>query len=354
MLPQLMRRDAMSPHVANLTVGLTILAIGLFKKAVLADGVAQYASPVFDAATAGQTLTFFEAWGGALAYTLQLYFDFSGYSDMAIGAARLFGIRLPVNFHSPYKATNIVEFWRRWHMTLSQFLRDYLYIPLGGNRSTRVARYRNLMITMLLGGLWHGAGWTFVACGALHGFFLIVNHAWNKLSAWLIPTPVLPVAASNALAWTVTFIAVVIAWVFFRATSFDAALNILAGMAGLNGVALPNALAARLGSGWEVLAGLGSTTYLGGGTQFVFTWLWIGILLPAALFMPNTQQIMASADLVLHPYRSDPKNELRMPFRLDRRLGWQPTLRWSVTIACVAVLGVFALTSISEFLYFQF
>jgi D-alanyl-lipoteichoic acid acyltransferase DltB (MBOAT superfamily) len=124
-------------------------------------------------------LTLFEAWGGALAYTFQLYFDFSGYSDMAIGLSRLFGIRLPLNFDSPYKATNIIDFWRRWHMTLSRFLRDYLYLPLGGNRKGKVRRYANLMVTMLLGGLWHGAGWTFVIWGGLHGFYLIVNHAWH-------------------------------------------------------------------------------------------------------------------------------------------------------------------------------
>jgi len=131
MLPQFMRRDTLKPHIENIAVGLTIFFIGLFKKAVLADGISPYGSSVFDMAAGGETLSFFQAWGGALSYTMQLYFDFSGYSDMAIGGARLFGIRLPLNFHSPYKATSIVEFWRRWHMTLSRFLRDYVYIPLG-------------------------------------------------------------------------------------------------------------------------------------------------------------------------------------------------------------------------------
>lgn len=179
MMPQFGQSETYRLQWENIAVGLTIFAIGLFKKIVLADGVAPYASPVFDAAHAGETLTFLEAWGGVLAYTLQLYFDFSGYSDMAIGASRLFGVRLPLNFNSPYQALNIIDFWRRWHMTLSRFLRDYLYFALGGNRHGKSRRYVNLLVTMLLGGLWHGAGWTFVVWGGLHGLYLVINHAWS-------------------------------------------------------------------------------------------------------------------------------------------------------------------------------
>ena len=181
MMPQFALAQTYRPHWANLSVGLTILAIGLFKKVVLADGVASFASPVFKAASEGASVTFLEAWVGALAYTFQLYFDFSGYSDMAIGLSLLFGVKLPLNFDSPYKAANIIDFWRRWHMTLSRFLRDYLYFPLGGNRKGPARRHLNLLITMVLGGLWHGAGLTFVMWGALHGFYLIVNHAWRRL-----------------------------------------------------------------------------------------------------------------------------------------------------------------------------
>src|SRR5262249_15782124 len=152
--------------------------IGLFKKIVLADGVAVYANPIFDAAARGAHFVPLDAWSGALAYTFQLYFDFSGYCDMAIGASLMFAIVLPLNFNSPYKSRSITEFWRRWHMTLSRFLRDYLYISLGGNRQGATRRYANLFITMLLGGLWHGAGWTFVVWGALHGTYLAVNHAF--------------------------------------------------------------------------------------------------------------------------------------------------------------------------------
>jgi alginate O-acetyltransferase complex protein AlgI len=171
MMPQFAERSTYLPNRENIVVGLTIFCVGLAKKVIIADSLSVYASPVFAAAEKGVAITFFEAWGGLLAYTFQLYFDFSGYSDMAIGLSLLFGVTLPINFNSPYQATNIIEFWRRWHMTLSQFLRDYLYVPLGGNRLGVSRRHFNLMVTMVLGGLWHGANWTFVIWGALHGFF---------------------------------------------------------------------------------------------------------------------------------------------------------------------------------------
>ncbi|MBT5260335.1 MAG: MBOAT family protein, partial [Nitrospina sp.] len=179
MMPQFAKDTFCRLKAKHLAVGLTIFSVGLFKKVILADGIAVYSTPVFDAAEAGVILTFVDAWCGALAFTFQLYFDFSGYSDMAIGLGRMFGIILPVNFFSPYKASNIIEFWRRWHITLSRFARDYLYIPLGGNRKGTLLRFANLMITMLLIGLWHGAGWTFVIWGGLHGSYLVINHGWH-------------------------------------------------------------------------------------------------------------------------------------------------------------------------------
>ena len=162
-------------------LGVCIFCIGMAKKVIVADAMAGIASPVFDGVAAGMAVDFFQAWAAALGYTLQLYFDFSGYSDMAIGIGLIFNIRLPQNFNSPYKAGSIIEFWKRWHMTLSRFLKDYLYVPLGGNRRGRAKRYRNLFITMLLGGLWHGAAWTFVAWGGWHGLLLAVNHGWRTL-----------------------------------------------------------------------------------------------------------------------------------------------------------------------------
>jgi D-alanyl-lipoteichoic acid acyltransferase DltB (MBOAT superfamily) len=354
MMPQFAQPGTYRPRWENVSVGLSIFVIGLFKKTVLADGIAQYSTPVFDAAAAGQTLTLFEAWGGALAYTFQLYFDFSGYSDMAIGLSRMFGVKLPLNFHSPYKATSIVEFWRRWHITLSRFLRDYLYFALGGNRRGRVRRYLNLMVTMLLGGLWHGAGWTFLVWGGLHGVYLCVNHAWSHLADRLLPHPLLPRGMTKLLAWLMTFVAVVIGWVFFRAASFDAAVAMLEGMAGLNGVAVPNALAARLGAAWPMLAELGVTIYLGGGSQFIFTWLWAGALLTVAVAMPNTQQIMHRFEPVLQMHRTDEASEVRLLARLHPILCWTPNRRWAVATGTVAALGVLAMSRISEFLYFQF
>src|SRR6478609_2772462 len=212
MIPQFERAEARRPDAHLILCGVIIFAIGLFKKTCLADGI----QPLVASAFGANTPTFDQAWIGALAYTFQLYFDFSGYSDMAIGISLMFGIFLPLNFNSPYKAASIIDFWRRWHMTLSQFLRDYLYIPLGGNRHGRALRYVNLMITMGLGGLWHGAAWTFVVWGALHGMYLCINHAWNNYGPAVAPR-FAPIARMAAV--LVTFLSVVAAWVFFRADS---------------------------------------------------------------------------------------------------------------------------------------
>jgi alginate O-acetyltransferase complex protein AlgI len=201
----------------NVAIGIAWLTLGLFKKVVIADGCAPWANTVFE--TAGPVPGLF-AWAGALAYTFQLYFDFSGYSDMALGLSWFFNIRLPDNFDAPYRATSIIDFWRRWHMTLSRFLRDYLYIPLGGNRHGETSRYRNLFLTMVLGGLWHGAAWTFVIWGAYHGILLAACHLWAH-TRWKVPT---------FLARSLTFLAVVIGWCFFRAPGFDSALQLLRSM----------------------------------------------------------------------------------------------------------------------------
>ncbi len=232
MMPQFSESATYRVNGANTAAGLAIFALGLFKKIVMADGVSPYADAVFNAAEAGVVLSGGEAWLGALAYTFQLYFDFSGYSDMAVGLSLLFNIRLPYNFNSPYQALNIADFWRRWHMSLSTFLRDYLYIPLGGNRHGGLRRHVNLMATMLLGGLWHGANWTFVMWGGLHGLYLVINHGYRaalgtRVQRWE-RQPVY-----RLLAWSLTFVAVVVAWVLFRAQSFAAAVTVLRGMVGL-------------------------------------------------------------------------------------------------------------------------
>ena len=235
MIPQFERAAAKRPDPHLILCGLIIFAIGLFKKTCLADGI----QPLVALAFGPHAPTFDQAWIGALAYTFQLYFDFSGYSDMAIGISLMFGIFLPLNFNSPYKATSIIEFWRRWHMTLSQFLRDYLYIPLGGNRRGPALRYVNLMITMLLGGLWHGAAWTFVVWGALHGAYLCINHAWNNFGPKIAAA--LCAAGRHRRTLMLTFLAVVVAWVFFRADSMSTALYVLSKMADPTNIAFGRA-----------------------------------------------------------------------------------------------------------------
>lgn len=228
-LPQLAALRPGAAWRANLSAGTEIFLLGLAKKLVMADQLARFADPGFAAAAAGKPLTFLEAWAALLAYSLQIYFDFSGYSDMAIGLARMFGIAFPINFNSPYQARDIGDFWRRWNMTLSRFLRDYLYIPLGGNRRGEARRIANLSITMLLGGLWHGAALRFVVWGGLHAFYLIV-HGWARRLRLPIPAP---------CGWALTLLCVMLAWVPFRAANFAAARIFYCGLAGLDGFAIP-------------------------------------------------------------------------------------------------------------------
>lgn len=240
MMPQFDLKATYKISCENLAIGTAFFSIGLAKKVLLADSLAEYATPVFQAADNGVQIQFFGAWVGALAYTFQLYFDFSGYSDMAIGISRMFGVTLPINFNSPYKAKNIIEFWRSWHITLSQFLREYLYFPLGGNRKGPIQRYINLLITMLLGGFWHGANWTFVVWGGLHGIYLCINHAWANIFK---NTPEHLNRFKQIVSMLLTFLAVVFGWVFFKASTISAAITVIKGMIGLNGISLPMSFA---------------------------------------------------------------------------------------------------------------
>jgi alginate O-acetyltransferase complex protein AlgI len=231
MMPQFRDAAMYRFNGGNFAAGLAIFALGMFKKVVLADGISPYADAIFHAADAGMPPTFQEAWLGAIAYTFQLYFDFSGYSDMAIGLSWMLNVRLPFNFNSPYRATNISDFWRRWHMSLSQFLRDYLYIALGGNRRGRWRRYANLMTTMVLGGLWHGASWSFVLWGFLHGLYLGLNHAFRGLCSPHLTERLARSRLFALLSWLLTMLSVVIAWVVFRAETLQGAELILVSMA---------------------------------------------------------------------------------------------------------------------------
>ncbi len=229
-LPQLANLQPLLAWRVRLAAGLEIFLLGLAKKLVLADGLTRFADPGFAAAARHDPLTLIEAWVALLAYALQIYFDFSGYSDMAIGLARLFGIDFPVNFNSPYQARNIGDFWRRWNITLSAFLREYLYIPLGGNRRGEGRRIFNLTITMLLGGLWHGAALRFVLWGGLHGSYLVI-HGWSERFGLRVPVLV---------SWLLTLLGVLFAWVPFRADGFAAALQFYRGLFGFNGIAIPS------------------------------------------------------------------------------------------------------------------
>ncbi len=338
MLPQFAQPNVYRLNHGFLALGLSIFTIGLFKKVMVADNLAPYASEAFAAVARGTPLTFFEAWRGTLAYSFQLYFDFSGYSDMAIGLAAMFGIQLPLNFASPYKATSIIDFWKRWHMTLSRFLRDYLYFPLGGNRKGPVRRYLNLLITMVLGGLWHGAAWTFVAWGALHGIFLIINHAWRSLRGRL------GWPGDSALAgWTgrvLTFLCVALAWVFFRAADFDSAMRMMHGLVGLNGFAWPGA-AAEFGIVGQWLSGVGiqfaDSDYFKGGRDVLI----MGLLLTLVWRAPNTQELMADH----FPLAAD---------KASTTLRWRPTRAWAMLLSGAALFSVLRLSQVSEFLYFQF
>lgn len=339
MMPQFRKQTTFLFSRANFLSGLLVFLIGLFKKVILADGIQPYVSPVFDAPIL-QTLTFLEAWGGALAYTLQLYFDFSGYSDMAIGLSRMFNIELPLNFNSPYKARNISEFWRRWHMTLSRFLRDYLYVPLGGNRCSKSRRYFNLMLTMLLGGLWHGAGWAFVIWGGLHGIYLACNHAWQLFYTKFVRKHPVPEWVLTTGSIMLTFLCTVVAWVFFRAKDFEHAVRVVIAMGDIRRISLP---ADSTITNWILNIApdisIASLAAFGGDRQIV----WSVILLAAIWGLPNTQQISAR-------FQSVSWSRLRITKG--------PEICWfTIGVAFFWILLILVINEtrgVSEFIYFNF
>ncbi|EKD33730.1 MAG: hypothetical protein ACD_75C02615G0003 [uncultured bacterium] len=307
------------PGAGNFAVGISIFIFGLGKKLLIADNLGAAMNPVF----AGDSPQFFQAWLGMLAYTFQLYFDFSGYSDMAIGVSRLLGFKIPINFNSPYKATSISDFWQRWHISLSQFLKNYLYIPLGGNRSGQLMRYRNLILTMLLGGLWHGANWTFVIWGGLHGLYLCVQHGWQFLrksrGEHKIPSAAHR-AANRLLTWALTFLAVLVAWCFFRAPDVASALAVLAGMAGLHGI--------------SPVTEIDSLAYI----MLFFSAV-------AAFWLPNTNELFLSSGS-----RDDASSRPLSLFRAN----WSPTLRWGLAVGLVFALCLLSIEQTNEFIYAQF
>lgn len=297
----------------NIAQGLFLFIIGLFKKVVIADYLAFFIRPIFD--PNADTISFIPAWLGALSYTLQLYFDFSAYSDMAVGLGLLFNLHLPINFNSPYQADSIIDFWKRWHISLSQFLRDYLYISLGGNRRGKWMKMRNLFVTMLLGGLWHGAGWTFILWGVCHGAFLVVNHLWRDLKFSL----------PHILARCLTLFAVIFAWVIFRSPTVEHAVNILMGMIGFHGIILPEKYVHSL--------------------AFLKTFGVVFEMLPESAFRANDLVIIALLSLSV----------LFLPnanFWLQKFK--QKPRAWAIPCSLFLYVSFLYIDEISEFLYYQF
>jgi len=296
----------------NMTGGLYLFFIGLFKKVVLADTLAGWVSNGFDHAV---TLTLVEAWVASLSYTLQLYFDFSGYTDMALGSAEMFNIKLPINFNSPYRSFNIQEFWRRWHITLGRFVRNYIYIPLGGNRGSEIRTFFNLMVVFFLVGLWHGAGWTFVVWGCLHGGALVIHRWWRKFN----------IRMPRFLAWVLTFNFVNAAWIFFRAKTFGDAMRVLKGMMGMNGVVFPESLGQRLRALQNYGVRFGQSLLNLGGDEN--TLILVGVFLLISLVFKNSNEMAAR---------------------------FKPNFLHLVFICIVALTSILYLSSYSEFLYFRF
>lgn len=298
----------------NFSLGCVAFFIGLSKKVIIADSISGWVTLPFNHAV---DLSFIEAWTAALSYTYQLYFDFSGYCDMAIGLGLMLNVRLPVNFNSPYKAASIIEFWHRWHITLSNFLRDYLYIPLGGNRFGETRRVVNLMTTMLLGGLWHGAGWTYIVWGGFHGVCLSVNHVWEKVGFRL----------PKVVSWAITFLAVTVGWVIFRAQSLADAGHILWVMTGVEGVLLPGKYRGSLGDLERFgvrFNDLPSLDYFPGGQESLVV---LAILTLWVVFLPNTQELVQR---------------------------FRPRWWWGLFLSCLSVLTLLLMSRVTEFLYFQF
>jgi len=348
MMPQFSDKQTKKINYDNLGAGISIFSIGLLKKIHFADLFANYASPVFHAADHGTDVMFFQAWIATLAYTFQLYFDFSGYTDMAIGIARMFNIHLPINFNSPYKSSNIIAFWRTWHITLSRFLKNYLYIPLGGNQKGSFRRYINLMITMLLGGLWHGASWNFVLWGGLHGAFLTINNLWRSTKIQSLFEPLkIPDRLAASLSILVTFLSVAFAWVLFRAESFGGAIRVYKGLLGINGIHLLVEYLEQFNSFFDIGYALAIH-----GLQFIQMDMFIDLqgkvlFLVAVIIiwgMPNTHEIFHPDCMGMPESKSPLKNWFSFQF----------SYRWLAFVSMAFLLSIKFLYRVSEFLYYDF
>lgn len=339
--PQLAEKSRYRPDWDNLARGLTIFCLGIAKKVLIADKLAVFVAPVFDAASSGTPVSAAAAWGGSIAYSLQLYFDFSGYSDMAVGLGLLFNFRLPINFAAPFRATNIIDLWRRWHISLSRFLRDFVYVPLGGNSRGPLRRSVNLMITMVVGGFWHGANWTFICWGAFHGALLSLNHLWR----WLRGTRESS-AAGRLAGWCLTFTAFVVGMAIFRASDIAAAGRILEAMAGLGHA--PQSPPVMVGFDFWLME-KGYITEAFARRWLGSYWSVVGTLATVAAFavalgIPDTMELV--------DYREgEPRSHWR---RSWSALRWSPSPAWAAAVLALFAVAFANLGSFSEFLYYQF
>ena len=349
LIPQFARRFPWRRVLDDVALGMLVFVFGLAKKVLIADNLAEFANPVFAAAAEGRNIDPLSAWLGVTAYATQLYFDFSGYSDMAVGLSKMFGINLPINFNTPYAATSLIDFWRRWHMTLSRFLRDYLYLPLGGNRRGSARRYVNLLVTMVLGGFWHGAGWTFIVWGAIHGVALAGNHLWRSVApAWWKKAPK---RVRNAIGGALTLLVVLIAWVYFRAADLAAANRLLGAMFTISSDTLDAVLAVVRSGARALLSRLRSD------------WMFV-LAVPAGPSPPSFGILPTVAGLALVPLALAISivgpNALALACAIRRACGGALRMRSLVGYAAVAAsalvffLCLARLNKASEFLYFQF
>ncbi len=325
----------------NVALGLTIFTLGLGKKLLIADPLAIHVAPVFDAAARAEPVMALAAWGAAFAYSAQLYFDFSGYSDMAVGLGLLFNLRLPINFAAPFRATSVIDLWRRWHVSLSRFLRDAVYVPLGGARHGDLRRSFNLLVTMTLGGLWHGAAWTFVVWGAFHGVLLTANHAWRSWRGAAKPSRM-----GYCLGWLSTLLAFVIGMVLFRAADLGAAGRLFVAMTGISSAAVPDQVT-LFWDQWGIRHGYISESFVlqwFGATWSVVGSLWTVAALTVALLVPDTIEIC--------DYREgEPHSDWR---RSRWRLFWMPTVTWLAVVVGLFIAEFRMIGGVHEFLYYQF
>jgi alginate O-acetyltransferase complex protein AlgI len=356
--------------VTDLSVGITMFCLGLFKKAFLADGIAPYVTPIYERATHGDPVSVLPAIMAAIGFTLQIYFDFSGYSDMAIGIGRMFGIRLPDNFDSPLRASSIIDYWLRWHITLTRFLTAYIYNPLLlwltrrrlarglpalGGRNATLSAFLTLLafptiVTMAISGLWHGAGYTFIVWGVLHGLYLSINHGWRLLKAKFRLLPGKSSRSETFAGVVLTFTAVTVAIVFFRAPTLRGAWNLLTGMFGAHGIGVPASIFEHLGPLTALLERTGGgPEQWWGAADFVSLTAWTILLFAIAMLCPNSAQLLAHYEPALGVRALEPAPRSRL-----RRLAWNPSVAWALAVGAIAAAAILRLGGPSEFLYWQF